>query len=109
LVSGTIKPNATNGRRSVSRTSPTEIVREYFLPGVSSGISNPQDIAVEAPFGGYDYATGSQITTLSSSSTPTADEYVDILNSDGYLVMHENVKRWKGNILVKESKQIRAL
>lgn len=109
LSSGYIYPNATRGRLQVSRVSPTQIVSEYFLPGVTSGISNPQDIPIEQPFEAYLYTEGNEVTQLTSSTTPTNAEYIEIMDQDGYLIMQENVKQWMGNILVKESKQIRAM
>lgn len=106
---GTFKPNATKGRKQVSRTSPTEIVRDYFLPGVSAGITEPQDITLDDPFVAYRYSEGNEVKTLSSTTTPTADEYRDIVATDGYLTRSVDVKKWKGNILVRETKQIRAI
>jgi hypothetical protein len=110
LVStGTFRPNATRGRSQVSRTSPTEIVRDYFLPNVSAGITEPQDITLSQPFVAYRYSEGNEVKTLSTTTTPTASEYRDIVATDGYLTRSTDVKKWKGNILVRETKQIRAI
>ena len=107
--SGKVRSGATRGRAQVSRVSSTQIARSYYLPGVTTGITEPQDVAIEQPFAPYRYSEGNDVTSLNSATTPTNVEYNEVIDSDGYLIMNEDVKVWKGNIIVKESKQIRAI
>ena len=109
FLGGFINPNATRGRNQVSRVSSTQIERTYYLPGVTSGIADAQDIAVEQPFAPYYYTEGNDVAVLNANTTPTNAEYNQLVADDGYLILNEDVKVWKGNILVKESKQIRAI
>jgi hypothetical protein len=109
FLGGFINPNATRGRQQVSRVSSTQIERTYYLPGVTGGITDAQDVAVEQPFAPYYYTEGNDVTFLRSNTTPTNNEYNQLIADDGYLILNEDVKAWKGNILVKESKQIRAI
>ena len=109
FVEGAIYPNSARGRRQLNTASATQIVREYFLPGVTTGITTAQDIPIEPPFKAFSFSTGAEVNNLSLDSTPTSLEYNSLVNNDSSLIMQENIKQWFGNITVKESKQIRAM
>ena len=106
---GIVYPRATRGRRQVSRSSTTQIVRDYFLPGVTTDVSQIQDIELQQQFRPYYFAEGNDVDTLSAATTPTNDEYNTLINNNGFVIMSEDIKKWMGNIYVKESKQIRAM
>ena len=107
--SGGVYPNSGRGRRQTSVASTTQLVREYYLPGVTSGISSTQDIPIEQPFVAYSYSGGKTVTNLSLSTTPNSIEYNALVDNDSHLIMQETIRQWMGNITVLESKQIRAM
>lgn len=109
FTSGYVWPFASNGRKQVSRKSSTQFEYDYFLPGVSAGITTSQEIALPQRFEPYYYAEGKTVKTLTSSTTPTNIEYNEIVNSDGFLVLDSGVERWKGNIVRRTVKSIRAI
>ena len=109
FTSGYIYPFASRGRKQVSRKSSTQFEYDYFLPGVSDGISSSQDILLPQKFEPYYYTEGNTINALSSATTPTNIEYNEIVNSDGFLVLDSGVERWKGNIVRRTVKSIRAI
>lgn len=107
--SGRIFPNSSRGRRQLSLAASTQTVREYYLPGVTSGITSSQDIPLNQPFAAYSYNLGSQVNTLTNSTSPNALEYNALVDNDSHLIMQEDIRKWMGNITVLESKQIRAM
>ena len=107
--SGGVYPNSGRGRRQTSTASTTQIVREYYLPGVTSGISSTQDIPIEQPFVAYSYSGGRVVNNLSYNTSPSSIEYNALVDNDSHLIMQETIRQWMGNITVLESKQIRAM
>ncbi len=106
---GYVYPFATRGRKQVSRKSSTQFEYDYFLPGVTAGIASSQDIALPQRFEAYYYSEGNTVETLNSATEPTASEYNDIVDTDGFLVLDSGISRWKGNILRRSVKSIRAI
>ena len=106
---GYVWPFATRGRKQVSRKSSTQFEYDYFLPGVSAGIASSQDITLPQRFEAYRYSEGNTVETLSSGTEPSDSEYNQIVDSDGFLVLDANISRWKGNILRRIVKSIRAI
>ena len=109
FISGDIQPFASKGRQQVSRKSSTQFEYDYFLPGVSAGITTSQEIVLPQKFEPYYYTEGNTVQSLTSSTTPTNIEYNEIVNSDGFLVLDSGVERWKGNIVRRTVKSIRAI
>jgi hypothetical protein len=108
-IVGYVYPFSARGRQQVSRKSSTQIEYDYFLPGVSDAISSSQDIALPQRFEPYYHLDGNSVESLTSATTPTSIEYNEIVNSDGFLVLDSGVERWKGNILRRTVKSIRAI
>lgn len=109
FFNGYIYPFASRGRNQVSRKSSTQLEYDYFLPGVSGGISSSQDILLPQKFEPYLYTAGNTIDALNSGTTPTDAEYNQIVDSDGFLTLDSGIDRWKGNILRRTVKSIRAI
>ena len=106
---GSIDPFASRGRKQVSRKSSTQLEYQYYLPGVSPGITTTQDINLPQRFEAYRYSEGNTVSTLSSVTDPSSIEYNAIVNSDGFLVLDSGISRWKGNITRQTVKSIRAI
>jgi hypothetical protein len=106
---GYVWPFASRGRQQVSRKSSTQFEYDYFLPGVSAGITTSQEISLPQRFEPYLYTEGNSVQSLNSGTTPTNIEYNEIVNSDGFLVLDSGVERWKGNIVRRTVKSIRAI
>jgi len=109
FTSGVIYPFASRGRKQVSRRSSTQFEYDYFLPGITAGITKAQDISLPQRFEVYRYSEGNTVETLSAATTPTLLEYNAIVDSDGFLVLDSGIDRWKGNILRRIVKSIRAI
>ena len=109
LTYGYVYPFASRGRQQVSRKSSTQFEYDYFLPGVSAGITTSQEISLPQRFEPYYYTEGNTVQSLNSATTPTNIEYNEIINSDGFLVLDSGVERWKGNIVRRTVKSIRAI
>jgi len=106
---GRIYPFSSRGRKQVSRKSSTQFEYDYFLPGITVGITEAQDISLPQRFEAYQYSVGNTVETLSVSTTPTSVEYNAIVDSDGFLVLDSGIDRWKGNIVRRIVKSIRAI
>jgi len=109
FINGYIYPFASRGRKQVSRKSSTQFEYDYFLPGVSGGISSSQDILLPQKFEPYLYTEGNTTDALNSGTTPTSAEYNQIVDNDGFLTLDSGIDRWKGNILRRTVKSIRAI
>lgn len=108
-ISGYVYPFASRGRKQVSRKSSTQFEYDYFLPGVSAGITTSQEIALPQRFDAYYYAEGNTVQRLTSITTPTNIEYNEIVDSEGFLVLDSGIDRWRGNIVRRTVKSIRAI
>ena len=106
---GGVYPFASRGRKQVSRKSSTQFEYDYFLPGITAGITEAQDISLPQRFEAYQYSEGNTVESLSGSTTPTTVEYNAIVDSDGFLVLDSGIDRWKGNIIRRIVKSIRAI
>jgi hypothetical protein len=106
---GRIYPGSSRGRKQVSRRASTQLEYDYFLPGITPGITTSQQITLPQRFEAYRYTEGNTVATLNSGTVPTAYEYNGIVDSDGFLVLDSSVERWKGNILRRVVKSIRAI
>jgi len=106
---GYVYPFSSRGRKQVSRKSSTQFEYDYFLPGVTAGITSSQQITLPQRFEAFRYAEGNTVETLTSSTEPTNTEYNEIVDSDGFLVLDSGISRWKGNIIRRTVKSIRAI
>ena len=109
FFNGEIYPFASRGRKQVSRKSSTQFEYDYFLPGITAGITEAQDISLPQRFEVYKYSEGNTVEKLSSTTTPTSNEYNSIVDNNGFLVLDSGIDRWKGNIIRRIVKSIRAI
>ena len=109
FVVGRVFPNASRGRKQVSRRASTQLDYDYFLPGISVGITTSQQIILPQRFEAYRYSEGNTVTSLNVNTSPTSIEYNEIVDSEGLLVLDSGVEKWKGNILRRVVKSIRAI
>lgn len=106
--SGTLWEDYQISRIPFVSVSNTVTSYEYFLPGVTPGISEYNDIKPSQIFRPFDPITGEDVQTLSAQTFPTAAQYRSTINAGGYLVIQSTVNRYRGNILVRETRQVLA-
>ena len=109
FTSGAVYPFSSRGRKQVSRKASTQIENDYFLPGISPNVATSQSIPLPQKFEAYYYAQGNTIEFLKSATTPTANDYNALVDSDGFLVLDSGISVWKGNIIRRSIKLIRAI
>ena len=109
LASGNVIPFATRGRKQVSRKATTQLENDYFLPGISPNVATSQSIPLPQKFEAYYYAEGNTIESLNSTTTPSSEDYNALVDSDGFLVLDSGISVWKGNIIRRTVKSIRAI
>lgn len=102
-VAGTITQWLTVREVSPSRDAttisvPSEVEYDYFLPGVSPGITTVADIPRYDAFEGL-ASDGGFTNTLTETTEPTVAQYLTkIGNSERIIVESSTLKRWRGNI-----------
>jgi hypothetical protein len=114
-------------RKAVSLPGPTYTRYEYFLPGISSGIDNVEDITTAKPFKIIDTQTGEVVNetrnayvdmeeyppgfifpTIIWPTIPDCNSYIGMVGVGSHLVMSASIQKWAGNIHVRKTKTIRA-
>jgi hypothetical protein len=81
---------------------------EYFLPGVSSGISSASDIVPNAAFYPFASTTGNVVTTLSTGTVPTVVNYLSLISNNQFIVAQSSVAQYLGNILCRKTLYVMA-
>lgn len=81
----------------------------YYLPGVTGGITVPEDVTETDTFNPFDPNTAQATVTLSVTTIPTFGEYQAQIDAGNYIVIDSRITRWKGNIIQKANLKIRAL
>ena len=86
---------------------PSWISTEYFLPGVSPGISSASDIPIMQPTPIIDHVSGSRTDTITDQTSPSLDDYFAMLR-DGIRIIAEpsSLTRWRGNIWERKTRYI---
>lgn len=108
FVSGSIIPNATRGRNATNLSSSIKVINEYYLPGVTTNITDIQDINIVETFNVYDASVGGIVDDLTTSTIPTIAEYNQLIINNDYLVFSCGLQRYKGNIFIRKTKEITA-
>lgn len=108
----TVTPLETT-REPVSINVNTSTRYDYYLPGVTSGINNVEDLSVPAPFLAVDINTGKPAQTLITLSgvdqtSPGVNDYVDMIKNKHNIIIESSLGEWAGNILVMKTKTCRA-
>ncbi|PAW76817.1 MAG: hypothetical protein B9S32_13850 [Verrucomicrobia bacterium Tous-C9LFEB] len=82
---------------------------DYFLPGVTAGIAQPEDIDIYQRAFFYTTATGAETNSLSSSTSPTVAVYKTWISSRQELIPEpSDISRWMGNIWQRKTRYIKA-
>lgn len=93
------------GREAFSIPVQTVTDYEYFLPGVTTGVSSFEDVQPEAPFEILNTLTGERGVALAGAD---ANAYRASVLAGRYLTLSSKVERYKGNIFVRETKRVKA-
>lgn len=104
LTELTIQPR---GQKSQLTGSITDY--SYYLPGVTAGITLPTDVTEDEIFFITDTETLEASQFVTPLTLPDLNTYTTDVTNGEYLTISSEVKRWMGNILVKENRKIRAL
>jgi hypothetical protein len=96
------------GREPRTETVASTLTYEYFLPGVSAGVSSVADISIVVKDIIID-GEGLQTDTYSETTTPSLSDYREVI-ADGALIVAEDsiVRRWKGPIFQKVTRYVKA-
>jgi hypothetical protein len=81
----------------------------YFLPGVTDGITLPTDVTEDETFKILSTATLSATSIMSATTIPNFVAYQALIDAGAYITVSSEVTRWKGNIIQKANRKIRAL
>jgi hypothetical protein len=82
---------------------------DYYLPGVSTGITHPQDIPIIEPLSIID-DTGRETTSFTADTSPTLTEWrTKVANEEQVCAVRSIVRRWMGNIYERATRYVRAI
>lgn len=114
-------------REAISLNAPTTTRYDYYLPGVSTGISSVDDIKTQNQFTVVDSNTGKNVDTTRNSfsqitypapgiaigeriyaTNPNCTNYISMIGTGANLVMSSSLSKWAGNIYVKKTKTCKA-
>ena len=109
FVSGTVTELVIqpSGQKTIS--TGTLVDYTYYLPGVTPGITNPEDVTESAVFSPFSAETGEAVNTLTNKTIPDQATYNTQVSSGDYLIIESNVTRLQGNIIQKADVKVRAL
>jgi hypothetical protein len=97
------------GRDAETQVVNCRVVYDYFLPGVTAGISSPSDIPNVDPLWIIDNA-GRRTHTLSGNSTPNTTDYLALVAAGTQIVIERStLSRWRGNIWERVTRYVRAI
>lgn len=87
------------GTRRASRTEAvnSRLQFDYYLPGVSGGITTPSDITILQPTQIVD-SEGNEVDTYSDATTPSQATYLSSTVGTEVVVEESVTRRWQGNI-----------
>lgn len=96
-------------RDPTSVNTVTQVRYDYFLPGVTPGISSTLDIVVPPAFKAISTVDGKYVDTLTQTTTyPSSLYYMQMLRNDHNIVIESSLSEWAGNILVMKTKTCKA-
>ena len=109
FVSGTVTELVIQPSAQKTISTGTLVDYTYYLPGVTSGITNPEDVTESAVFSPFSAYTGAAVNTLTNTTIPDQATYNTQVSSGDYLIIESNVTRLQGNIIQKADVKVRAL
>lgn len=108
-------PNLTNavknyyGREPYTRIVPSYLHYDYWLPGVTLGVTTFDDIPILQAERILD-SSGNETDRYSATSSPTAAQYRARVAAGEWIVVEPSIiRRWMGNIYERETRHIRAI
>ena len=97
------------GRDAETQVVNCRIVYDYFMPGVTAGISKPSDIPDIEALWILDN-TGRRTHTLSGNTTPNTTDYLALVAAGTQIVIERStLSRWRGNIWERVTRYVRAI
>jgi hypothetical protein len=109
FTGGTLTELVRQPRAVDSKVTGSVVDVSYYLPGVTAGISDALDVVIDDTFIVMNTATMQKSDILSIFTVPSASEYETKVTNDDFLIVSSEVSRWKGNIIKKENRKVRAL
>ena len=99
---------ASASRKPLSKTVMSKVVYDYFLPGVSVGIDDVDDIPILEQFSVESGDGELSVDTVSEASDPTQAEYVDDIVGTWIVAENSVVRRWEGEIYERATRYVKA-
>lgn len=94
-------------RRPLVKVVPSYLHFDYYLPGVSAGITTPDDIPILQAAEIIVTSTGDRTDSYSSITTPTLTAYRAAVAAETQIVAEPSViKRWRGNIYERVTRYV---
>lgn len=95
--------------RATPRTIPSDSLAlySYALPGVTANVSTADAFPSDRVFNIIE-SNGAEVTTLSATTTPTADQYRAQVVAGDYIVASSEISIYLGNILQRRTLCVRA-
>jgi hypothetical protein len=81
----------------------------YYLPGVTGGITTAADVTEDTTFSILNTSTMAATNIMSETTIPAYIEYQADIDAGNYIIIASEVTRWRGNIIQKANRKIRAL
>ena len=113
LIEGnTIRSKPSRSPTSVNVATHTRY--DYILPGVTTPwVTSSTDVNMPTTFQPVNIDTGEPTQTLITDTgvpqtSPTVDEYLDMMKNENNIIIESSLSRWAGNILVIQTKTCKA-
>ena len=116
LGSGRVYRDSLSQRTPINKNVSTMTRFDYFLPGVTPGISDVLDVVISPAFVATNQFTGEIAATVGDGAAaaqfpktvPSSDEYIDMITEGQNIVIESSLAEWAGNILVMKTKTCKA-
>ena len=108
FVSGNASANTAFGSPARTRVVNAYVVREYCLPGVTSGFSTVEQFLPYPIFNPVDLY-GNSSTVVNIITAPSAIEYSAMVASGQGLIRDSVIERYAGNIYVRKTTYVQAI
>ena len=104
----TITNISNSGRDPFTKVVQSEVKYDYFLPGVSAGITSHSDIPIVTTTEILD-TTGYKTESYAPDSVPTRQDYEDQIRGQFMIVAESSTaRRWKGEIFERATRYVLA-
>ena len=107
--SGTLTELDVQPRPQDAKTTGSITDFTYYLPGVTPGITTPADVTEDDTFSILNTITMSATNIMTEITIPSYPKYQAEITAGNYITISSEVTRWRGNIIQKANRKIRAL